>query len=123
MHYLPMKRIAIPMLVLLCAACLPGCALLNPHLTVPRASTETMVFAGELGDAISEANQLRTAYHDAVGTTSLARNGLALTLIPLSDRLRMVVAARRVVIQVWDVDPKEPWPDGRDRTQDEALPV
>ena len=84
MHYLPMKRIAMPMLVLLCAACLPGCALLNPHLTVPRASTETMVFAGELGDAISEANQLRTAYHDAVGTTSLARNGLALTLIPLS---------------------------------------
>ena len=41
----------------------------------------------------------------------------------LSDRLRMVVAARRVVIQARDVDPKEPWPDGRDRTQDEALPV
>ena len=41
----------------------------------------------------------------------------------LSDRLRMVVAARRVVIQARDVDPKEPWSDGRDRTQDEALPV
>ena len=25
----------------------------------------------------------------------------------------MVVAARRVMIQAWDVDPRDPWPDGR----------
>ena len=41
----------------------------------------------------------------------------------LSDRLRMAVAARPVVIQGRDVDPREPWPDGRHRTQDQAVPV
>ena len=43
--------------------------------------------------------------------------------VDLSDRLRMVVAARRGMIQAWDVDPREPWPDGRYCTQDQALPV
>ncbi len=42
---------------------------------------------------------------------------------PVRDRLRMVVAARRGVIQAWDVDPREPWPDGRDRPQDQAVSV
>ena len=40
----------------------------------------------------------------------------------LSDCLRMVVAARRGMIQARDVDPREPWPNGRNRTQDQALP-
>jgi hypothetical protein len=39
----------------------------------------------------------------------------------LRDRLRMVVAARGEVIQARDVDPREPWPYGRDRPQDEAV--
>jgi hypothetical protein len=37
--------------------------------------------------------------------------------------LRMFVATRRVVIQARDVDPREPWPDGRDCPQHQALPV
>lgn len=41
----------------------------------------------------------------------------------VSDRLRMVVAARCGMIQARDVDPREPWPDGRYCTQDQALPV
>jgi short-chain fatty acids transporter len=41
----------------------------------------------------------------------------------LSDRLRKVVAARLRVIQARDVDPREPWPDGRDCPQDQALSV
>ena len=40
----------------------------------------------------------------------------------LRDRLRMVVAASTAVIQARDVDPREPWPDGRYRAQDQALP-
>jgi DNA invertase Pin-like site-specific DNA recombinase len=40
----------------------------------------------------------------------------------LRDRLRMVAAASAAVIQAWDVDPREPWPDGRHRAQDQALP-
>src|SRR3990167_875559 len=27
------------------------------------------------------------------------------------------------MIQAWDVDPNESWPDGRDREEDEAVPV
>ena len=56
-------------------------------------------------------------------TVITSRRGSDHFMLGLSDRLRMVVAARRVVIQARDVDPREPWPDGRDRTQDEALPV
>ena len=44
-----------------------------------------------------------------------------LTTRVLRARLRMVVAASAVVIGVWDVDPREPWPDGRDYTQDQAV--
>ena len=54
--------------------------------------------------------------------TPLPRRSLRLVQA-LSDRLRMVVAARRGMIQAWDVDPREPWPDGRYCTQDQALPV
>ena len=39
----------------------------------------------------------------------------------LRDRLKMVVAARAGVIQALDVDTREPWPNGRDCPQDEAV--
>jgi hypothetical protein len=39
----------------------------------------------------------------------------------LRDCLRMVVAASAGVIQAGDVDPTEPWPDGRYCRQDQAL--
>ncbi len=39
----------------------------------------------------------------------------------LSDRLRMVVAARGGMIQARDVDPRDPWPDGRHCPQDQAV--
>jgi AraC-like DNA-binding protein len=39
----------------------------------------------------------------------------------LRDRLRIVVAAWSGVIQAWDVDPREPRPDGRHRAQDQAV--
>lgn len=32
-------------------------------------------------------------------------------------------AARRFVIQAADVDQTEPWPDGQDRREDQALPA
>ena len=34
-----------------------------------------------------------------------------------------VVSARVGVLQIRDVDPREPWPDGRDRPQDQAVSV
>ena len=39
----------------------------------------------------------------------------------LRDRLRMVVVTSMGVIQAWDVDPTEPWPDGRHCPQDQAV--
>ncbi len=41
----------------------------------------------------------------------------------LRARLRKVVAARRFVIHAWYVDPREPWPDGRDCPQNQAVSV
>jgi hypothetical protein len=41
----------------------------------------------------------------------------------LRARLKKVVAARVGVIHVRDVDPREPWPDGRDRPQDQAISI
>jgi SnoaL-like protein len=41
----------------------------------------------------------------------------------LRARLRTVVAARVEMIQARDVDPREPWPNGRDSPQDEAVSV
>lgn len=45
---------------------------------------------------------------------------------PLRGRLEIAAGdscRRRIVIQAVDVDRAEPWPDGRDRQEDQALPV
>ena len=60
----------------------------------------------------SQANSIYSQYQSGVidGYTA-----------PLRDRLRMVVAAWCGMIQARDVDPREPWPDGRHRPQDQAV--
>ena len=41
----------------------------------------------------------------------------------MPDCLRMVLAARADMIQARDVDPREPWPDGRNCPPDQAVSV
>jgi hypothetical protein len=43
--------------------------------------------------------------------------------IILRGRLEKDSTGRRFVIQAWDVDRTEPWPDGRHCQEDQALPV
>jgi len=56
---------------------------------------------------------------------ALARDGWLGIAMPeahgFRDRLRMVAAVSAAVIQAWDVDPREPWPDGRYCAEDQAL--
>ncbi len=72
-----------PVAILL-AALLAGCTVLDPHFAVPAKGTADADFAGDLGSAIHEADQLRRGYQKAVGEQSMLRNGLAAGLIPLS---------------------------------------
>jgi hypothetical protein len=73
--------------VVVCLAllALPGCSLFQTHIDVPDArAVQPDPWAGDLGSAIDQASRLRQRYHDAVSAQSLARNGMATTLIPLS---------------------------------------
>jgi DNA-binding FrmR family transcriptional regulator len=65
---------------------LVGCSIFNPHIDLPNPPPryQDMYFAGDLPRAIDDANGLRAAYYGAVGDQAKLRNGLALTLIPLS---------------------------------------
>jgi hypothetical protein len=77
---------------------LAACSVLNPHVTPsmdrpamsPLADGQggsvapVMAFFGNLPHAIDYANSLRQEYYDAVGEQSLLRNGMALTLVPIS---------------------------------------
>jgi hypothetical protein len=68
----------------LTSALVAGCALMNPHLSVPPPTVSDNRYAGDLGSAINEAEELRQDYHTAVGEHSIARNAVAITLIPLT---------------------------------------
>lgn len=71
-----------------CLALLQGCSLFNPHvgsdITRPQVTADKSNFAGSLPEAIDYANDFRKAYYKAVGEQSKLRNGLALTLVPIS---------------------------------------
>jgi hypothetical protein len=73
--------------VVMCLAllALSGCSLFQTHIDVPDArAVQPDPWAGDLSSAIDQASRLRQRYHDAVSAQSLARNGMAATLIPLS---------------------------------------
>lgn len=76
--------------VVIMTIALSSCSLVNPHVTAdmerpsPTDNSAAIKFAGDLPRAIDFANSTRTAYYNAVGDQSKLRNGLALTLVPIS---------------------------------------
>ena len=59
-----------------------------------------------------------------IGFDQLTKVAAALNLLRVRFEIQgWGFAARRFVIQALDVDRAEPWPDGQDRQEDEALSV
>jgi hypothetical protein len=58
-----------------------------------------------------------------LGPALLTRSLLSRRQDQLRGRLEKDSTGRRFVIQAWDVDRTEPWPDGRHCQEDQALPV
>jgi hypothetical protein len=80
-----LKRIAA---IAAIAVLLPSCAVLNPHVDARKldefyAASENK-FEGNLSGAVRAADELRHNYLGAVGQYAYARNGLVLTVIPLT---------------------------------------
>jgi hypothetical protein len=67
---------------------------------------------------LRNAQKIRAPHHHVPPPYSPFENGLAGRF---RARLRMGCWSRMAVVEARDVDPREPWPDGRDRPQDQAL--
>ena len=82
------RRLAGLLALSLLAMASGGCAILNPHVRPwhhPKMSDKHGVqYAGDLPRAIDYANDVRASYYSAVGQQSYLRNGVALSVIPMS---------------------------------------
>ncbi|MGE3291110.1 MAG: hypothetical protein AB7I59_05140, partial [Geminicoccaceae bacterium] len=63
------------------------------------------------------------SYREQSATPGVCRRNIAETggYDPLRARLRMGCWFGAAVVEARDVEPREPWPDGRDRAQEQAL--